>query len=394
MGENQTRPKVPDKGDPDSDGQGGGPGSSRSGKLGKVKGFALRLIGKVRKVKGFALRLIGKVRKNFWRFLVLLGGLAAIGGGLFIWLAPLGSTSATENTTTTVTDGAGHKSTTVVQKNTASKSDTMLLALFTAGVGLLAVGALWDRIREVGFGNLSIKLTEVAVEQQDIPLAAARVDKLDELDNTAPRGIADEVRNLPKDLMLARMDLERPGINPQEKPGWAPTNLKFYVLMLASHSSVKVLIFTGQADYFGAAPVAWLADRVARRDPALFAAYQTANKEPFESQSDAMRIGEKFYNELFQDGNRPNDETVHRVSEGQVDRGWLKGFAGDALITQPIKADLGQSLSRQEQLEVLAFPLVFVPITDRLGRFDSVLDKRRIAQTLGFSAIGSSTSTT
>jgi len=76
-------------------------------------------------------------------------------------------------------------------------------ALFTAGVGLLAVWALWDRIREVGFGNLSIKLTEATVEQQDIPLAAATVNQLQLVDTTAPREIANEVRNLPNDLMLA-----------------------------------------------------------------------------------------------------------------------------------------------------------------------------------------------
>jgi hypothetical protein len=341
-------------------------------------------------------RLIETARKRkVGRLVVLLAGLAAFIGGLVIWLAPVGSTSATENTTTTVTDPAGHKSTTTVKKNTASKSDTMLVALFTAGVGLLAVWALWDRIREVGFGNLSIKLTEATVEQQDIPLAAATVNQLQLVDTTAPREIANEVRNLPNDLMLARMDLEMPSITPGEKPGWAPTNLKFYVLMLANYSCVKVLIFTGWVDYFGAAPVAWLADKVKLEDPALFAAYQRAIKNhPFESESDAFGLGEAFYCALSQEDGKVNEpakpgepDRKPRGLDDQVDLRWLKKFAGAALITQSIEGDVGQSLSRQQQLEVLAFPLVFVPITNRRRHFEAVLDKRRIALTLGFPVV-------
>jgi hypothetical protein len=42
----------------------------------------------------------------------------------------------------------------------------MLVAVFTFGVGLLAVAFLWDRIQEFGIVGVTIWLIETAVESQ------------------------------------------------------------------------------------------------------------------------------------------------------------------------------------------------------------------------------------
>lgn len=332
----------------------------------------------------------GKARKvTIWRVAILALGAAAVIGGLVLWLVPAGQTgsTATQNTTTTVIDSAGHKRTTVVKKNTTTntpqvgKSDAMLVAVFTFGVGLLAAAGLWDRIQEFAIGGVSIRLTEAVVEEQEIALVDATARGVGYLDSTTAASIAQEVRGMSKDLRLARIDLQA------GKP-WAPTNLNLYVLLLAYRSSVEVLVFSGQEDsepgrYFGAASVAWLADRVKATDPDLLAAYCETKEITLTSEADAVHLGTTFWNAL---GARDNTR-VTGPGPDRVDRKRLYDFAGEALISRSIEVDVGQALPRQEQLDILAFPLRYVPITNPHGHLEVILDKRRIAKKMGFSVV-------
>jgi hypothetical protein len=51
-----------------------------------------------------------------------------------------------------------------------------------------------------------------------------------------------------------------------------------------------------------------------------------------------------------------------------VDRTRLSHLAGKALITESIEVDVGEALSRRDRLDIVAFPLSYVPITNRHGR--------------------------
>lgn len=392
MGDSEAHAKVNSQADLDGDGQPVGPDGPPSGKGRKVNGW----------------RVV--------RIAVLLVGAFFVVAGLWLWLVPTGpaDTNAKQKTVTTVTDGAGHKQTTTVQKNTetnapgAGKSDAMLVAVFSVGVGLLAAGGLWDRIREFSFGGVSFRLNEAAAEEPELKIADSLAPTVASLDSAAPVGIADEVRKLPRDLRGARFDL-------QDGQWWAPENFSFYVLMLACRSKVKVLVFTGQEGgeaehYFGAAPVAWLADKVRIADPVVFAAYKATESMPLTSYEDASVLGNEFYQKLIAEdqaertaaAERGEQEPPPRIipppnasgpvfsgpSVVRVDRTRLSHLAGKALITESIEVDVGEALSRRERLDIVAFPLSYVPITNRHGRLEVVLDKRRIARSMGFSVLG------
>jgi hypothetical protein len=318
------------------------------------------------------------------RVAVFLFGLAVVIGGLFLWLAPVLHTMTTvaQNATTTVIDRAGHKSTTVDKTNTTTTtpgvgSDAMLVAVFTFGAGLLAVATLWDRIQEFTIGGVSFRLTEAAVEDQEIALVDLSAYPEGYLDSITSIDIAKEVWAAnSKDLRLARFDLQAGQL-------WAPTNLSLYMMLLAHRSSVEVVVFSGQEDtkpgrYFGAASVAWLADRVKAEDPDVFAAYRTTESITLTSEEDAGQLGQAFWDALNPARKRPTDD--------RVDRRRLNEFAGEALITRSIEV-LGQTLSKQEQLEILAFPLGYVPITNSYGRLEVVVDKRLVAKKMGLSTV-------
>jgi hypothetical protein len=321
------------------------------------------------------------------RVLVFLLGVIAVIGGLVLWLAPVFHTMTivAPNTTTTVTDGAGHKSTTVDKGNTTTTtpgvgSDAMLVAVFTFGVGLLAVGSLWDRIQEFTIGSVSFRLTEAAVENQEIALVDLSAYDEGYLDTATSIDIAREVWDAnSKDLRLARFDLQAGHL-------WAPTNLSLYILLLAYRSSVEVVVFSGQEDakpgrYFGAGSVAWLADRVRVEDPELFAAYRTTESITVTSEAKAIDLGNQFW-----DGLREQNPVRVLPTDDRVDRRRLNEFAGKALITRSIEV-VGQALSKQEQLEILAFPLSYVPITNDHGHLEVVVDKRLIAKKMGLSTV-------
>jgi hypothetical protein len=294
---------------------------------------------------------------------------------LVLWLAPAlhGVTTIEQKTNTRVSDSAGRTTTTEVKRNTttttpgAGKSDAMFVAVFTVGVGLAAVAALWHRIGEFTFGGVSIKLAEAAVGDQEIALVNAQVaEHVDSVVSTAVGNLIDGVRAITKEQKVAYVDLKAGKL-------WAPTNLSLYVLLLERHSEIEVVIFIGQKNadsrrYFGAASLGWLADRVKADNPALADAYSAVDKSPLKSEAESQSLA------LALDG-----RGVLQSTADQVDQIWLERWAGKALVTMPVKVDVGQALSKQQQLEIRDFPLYFVPITNRNYHLEMVLDKRLIA---------------
>lgn len=322
------------------------------------------------------------------RVAVFVFGVVVVIGGLFLWLAPLLHTMTTvaQKTTTTVIDSSGHKSMTMDKTNTTTTtpgvgSDAMLVAVFTFGAGLLAVASLWDRIQEFTIGGVSFRITEAAVKNQEIALVNLGNWPEGYLDSGPSSDIAKEVWAAnSKDLGLARVEL-------QAGQQWALTNLSLFILLLADRSSVEVVVFSGQVGtkpgrYFGAASVVRLAKRVKTEDPDLFAAYRETELMPMTSEDEAGDIGIRFFGALALTSSALDDRMADRV-----DRRRLKEVAGDALITGSIEV-LGQALPKQKQLEILAFPLSYVPITNCHDRLEAVVDKRLIIEKMGLSTVG------
>ena len=322
---------------------------------------------------------------NGWRVTILILGVAAVTSALVLWLVPTShtSTTAAENTTTTVIDSAGHKSTTAVKKLTATtvpgvaRSDAMLIAVLTFGVGLLFVASLWNRIQEFAFGGVSIKLAETAVAPPEI--APVEVVGADFAGPTNFDNIAKEVDRISKaGLGLVRIDLRQGGL-------WAATNLCLFVLLLADRSRAEVVVFSGQDfagpnTYLGVASVGRLADRLTAGEPVLAAAYHAAETMPLERSPGIPSLGDKLDGELA---------ARHRVQDptDKVDARRLYTLAGKTLITASVDGSGEQSLSKQKQREILTFPLNYVPITYQ-GRLDKVIDKEQLTEKIALSAVG------
>lgn len=326
---------------------------------------------------------------NGWRVAALILGVAAVTSAFVLWLFPTShtSTTAAENTTTTVIDTAGHKSTTAVRKQTATtmpgvaRSDAMLVAVLTFGVGLLFAAGFWNRIQEFALGGVSIKLAEAAVAPPDIALGHIVAVGTEYIDSTSGDNIAGEVDRISKrGLGLVQIDL-------QQGDRWVATNLCLFVLLLRDRSRVEVVVFSGQDSagperYYGAASVGRLADRLEAGDRVLADAYHAIETMPLVRSSGPIEsLGSKFYAELMQ-------KDAGRVQQTNwVDPMRLYALAGKALITASVESSGEQSLSRQKQRELLAFPLNYVPITYR-GLLDEVIDKGELAKMIASSAVG------
>jgi hypothetical protein len=302
-----------------------------------------------------------------------------------LWLVPTSHTSTTtaENTTTVI-DSAGHKSTTAVKKLTTTtmpgvaRSDAMLVAVLTFGVGLLFVASLWNRIQEFALDGVSIKLAETAVAPPEI--APVEVVGAAFVESTSFDNIAKEVDRISKaGLGLVRIDLRRGDL-------WVATNLCLFVLLLADRSSAEVVVFSGQYSagpdtYLGVASVGQLGDRLTAGEPALADAYRAVETMPLEvSPGIPESLGRKFEAELMQ---RPRLQDP----SDKVDARRLHALAGKALLGASVEGSGKQSLSKQEQREILTFPLSYVPITYN-GRLDKVIDKRQLTEKIALSAVG------
>ena len=104
---------------------------------------------------------------NGRRWTVSIFGIAIVIFAFVLWLLPTShtTTKVTEITTT----GVGKTTTTTMPG--VGRSDAMLVATLTFGVGLLVVAVLWNRIKEFGIGSLSITLIEATAETQEITFA-------------------------------------------------------------------------------------------------------------------------------------------------------------------------------------------------------------------------------
>jgi hypothetical protein len=326
-------------------------------------------------------------RNTLIRVITFIVGVAAVTSAFVLWLVPTShtSTTAAENTTTTVTDSAGHKSTTAVKKLTATtmpgtaRSDAMLVAVLTFGAGLLFVASLWNQIQEFAFGGVSIKLSERAVAAPEIALVDAVAVGTAYVGSTSFDNIAKEADRISKaELGLVRIDLRQGDL-------WVTTNLCLFVLLLAGHSRAEVVVFSGQDFagqdvYLGAASIGLLANRLAAGDPVLAAAYLAVETMPPENPLASVSFGGKLDAEL---GNR------NRVLDpsDKVDTRRLYTLAGKTMITASVEGSGNQKLSKQQQRQILNFPLSYVPITYH-SHLDNVIDKGQLTKKIALSAVG------
>jgi hypothetical protein len=331
---------------------------------------------------------------NWWhvatlliRVITLILGVAAITSAILLWLVPTPHTSATtkDHTITTVIDSAGHKNTTEVKKLTtttapgAARSDAMLVAVLTFGAGLLFVAGLWNRIQEFALGGVSIKLADTAVEPPKI--APVEVIGADFAGSTNFDNIAKEVDRISKaELGLVRIDLRQGDL-------WAATNLSLFVLLLADRSQAEVIVFSGQDfagpnTYLGVASIGLLADRLKKGDPEFAAAYRAVETMPLEPPlvRPPPSLGDKLDGELA-------SRQVARNPADKVDARRLYTLAGKTLITASVNGGGRRKLSKQEQREILTFPLSYVPITYR-DRLDKVIEQGELTEKIALSAVG------
>jgi hypothetical protein len=328
------------------------------------------------------------------RALLFVLGLAAIVATIVIWLVPPSNSTTTvsERSTTSVIGGTGGWQTTAIHKTTttrapgAGRSDAVLIAIFTFGVGLVLVAALWDRIHSLAIGGVSITLTDAAVATGEIALVDAVAAHMDSPTSTAVDMLTEQVDSVAKrGLGLVRVDLRNGDL-------WAPLNLCLFVLLLAHRTSAEVIVFTGTGQpgpdtYFGAASVPRLADKLAADDPALANAHRATETIPLthvERPAGVQSVGTTFFAVLQEFA----PQRVQEVSSERVDEERLLTLAGRALVTASVQSEPGATLSRQQQRAILAFPLAYVPITNQ-RKLDQIVDKGLLAYRIARVAVGS-----
>ena len=309
---------------------------------------------------------------NGRRWTVSIFGIAIVIFAFVLWLLPTShtTTKVTEITTT----GVGKTTTTTMPG--VGRSDAMLVATLTFGVGLLVVAVLWNRIKEFGIGSLSITLIEATAETQEITFADVETNQATTIADTPLDKLAKKVDAMSnRGQRLAHIDL-------QSGDKWPPTILSVFVLLLAKRSCVEVIIFSGQGQgdagtntYLGAASVARLADRLAYEDPALFAAYDAAETTP-------ANMWATFRTQITQDPTRVQEQESDRVGPRKLDE-----LAAGALIHDCVEIKGKQTLSKQQQRAILLFPLSYVPITN-CGHLDKVVDQRLLAEKIALSTVG------
>jgi hypothetical protein len=312
------------------------------------------------------------------RVLVLVLGIAAVVAALLLGLVPAKTTTKVHSTTV-----AGGKTTTVESTTTekapgGGRSDTSLVALLTLGVGAVLVGSFWNRIQELTIAGVSIKLSAAALPDPGIALVDAAAVQV--VSSASADMLAAEARRVAdRGLGLVRVDL-------REGDLWAPTNLGLFALLLASRTRAEVLVFTWHGDagpdtYLGAASVSRLADKVARDDPDLADAHRATESMPLGAAVDGQSMGQRFVAELTtRDPGRIRPDEPIAPSR-------LESICGETLVRTSVAAEGAARLSKQKQREALAFPLPFVPITDR-GALVEIVDRRHLAEMIAAAAVG------
>ena len=162
-----------------------------------------------------------------------------------------------------------------------------------------------------------------------------------------------------------------------------PLNLSLYVLLLANRSNAEVIVFSwdgaaGERTYLGSASVAQLAVKIGADDPLLAMSERATATLPLNDPD--LKLGATIDQKLseFQ---RPRDPPDDRVDAAR-----LHTLAGAALIDESVEPEGDRIMPKKQQRAILAFPLSYVPITER-GRLTDVVDKRRLAEKIAISAV-------
>jgi hypothetical protein len=163
-------------------------------------------------------------------------------------------------------------------------------------------------------------------------------------------------------------------------------NLELFVLLLAARTRAEVLVFTSQGiagpgTYVGAASVARLGAKLDQDDPDVADAHRATEAMPLVEAPGGESMGIRFFDELSKrdPGRRQTDE--------RIDTSRLGAICGETLVTASVASAGGATLSKQQQREALAFPLAFVPITDR-GALVEIVDRGRLAEMVAAAAVG------
>jgi hypothetical protein len=313
-------------------------------------------------------------------------GVAGVIAAFVLWLVPTphNTTTVAESSTTAVTPSSGKSSTTTVRKTTtttapgAARSDAMLVAMLTFGVGLVVAAGVWDRLQEFAIGGVSIKLTEAVVDTPGVALSDAAVAEAAQPSSTAFQTIAGDVESIARRrLGLVRIDLK-------DGEFWAPLNLKLYVLLLANRSNAEVIVFTGdgiagERTYLGSVSVAQLAVKVGADDPVLAIAERSTATLPLTGDPQ-YQLGTTIDAKL-----RELPRAAEPANE-RVDAPGLHTLAGPTLIAESVEYEGDRIMSKEQQRSILVFPLSYVAITVR-GRLTDVVDKRRLADKIALSTV-------
>jgi hypothetical protein len=261
----------------------------------------------------------------------------------------------------------------------------VVVALLAFGGGLLLAASFWSRIHSLAIGGVSVTLTDATVAATGIALVDTAAVHVQTGTSTAVDEIVPQVDSIAKrDLRLVCIDLGAGNV-------WAPLNLSLFVLLLARRTKAEVIVFIGEGEpktYFGAASVARLADKLAADDPDLAAAHRGTLRIPLDRSElavDAPTIGTSFFAKLQELD--PSRAKSAQETKDRVDISTLQALAGQALITESVSSEGERVLSSRQQRAVLAFPLPYVPITDR-GKLEELVDRSRLAERIAFSVVG------
>jgi hypothetical protein len=322
---------------------------------------------------------------SFWARLVILslgGAAVVVGVVLAIFPAPRGHGLNSEHATT-VTVGKSGTSTVTSDKTTrvapprSERSSTTIVAVLTAGIGLLLVAGFWSRLREFSLGNLTVALTDAVVLPGALAIADVNIGIYPPVDDTAVNMLIDAVNGIGAlQQQAVRVDLKGGNL-------WRSLNLGFFVLLVATRTRAEVLVFTadagpGRSEYIGAAAVSTLARRLVMAYPVL----RKAN----ERIGNTKAMGRSLAEELAEVAREaPIEPDPKLKQEDYVNVRRLDDLAGDTLERGSVSLGASGVLSAQEQREIISFPLTLVPAT-RDREFERVLDKTRLAERIAMAA--------
>jgi hypothetical protein len=319
-----------------------------------------------------------------------VAGLVLVVIALVVWLYPTqsGTTTVSETSVTRVVGGGARTPTTTRASKTtrtttpgAARSETMPGLLLGTGLLLVLAAALWDRIQEIGLpGGGSIKLKDAAAQTVDL-------DDLTQQLQGAAAVAAEDFAGAMSSLAMSITDKARDvyekgtGVVPVDLGNgdkWLLPNLYFLALVFERWTRVEVLVFTkgeaGTADRFF---VGCTSPRDLRREldatrPEFAAAAAGVADRPL------AEAGSTFFGQLH-----AQDEAGQGGAPAQqptpVTEDVLRAVAPKALIRDSVEVAKEDDMSRNELLQILAFPHRYVPITNK-KRLVTIVDANLLAR--------------